>query len=103
MATLSSGNLPTINRSLILEEHGSVNNFGTQWGVQFARALSNDLTLQLAAMDDRGSLNAPHPRYRIGNDLAGKLIWTPVNGDTRKLSIGAAVDRTGNIRDRSFI
>jgi len=27
---LSSGNLPTINRSLILEEHGSTNTFGAQ-------------------------------------------------------------------------
>ena len=99
---LSSGNLPTISRSLILEEHGSVNNFGTQWGVQFAKALSNKLTFQLAAMDNRGSLNAPHPRYSIGNDLAGKLIWTPISSDTRKLGIGAGLDRTGNIRDRSF-
>ena len=29
---LSSGNLPTINRSLVLEEHGSVNAFGAQMG-----------------------------------------------------------------------
>ena len=99
---LSSGNLPTISRSLILEEHGSVNNFGTQWGVQFSKALSSKLTLQLAAMDNRGSLNTPHPRYSIGNDMAGKLIWTPLSRDKRKLNIGAAFDRTGNIRDRSF-
>lgn len=100
--SLSSGNLPTINRSLILEEHGSVNSFGTQWGVQFTKALSKKLTLQLAAMDNRGSLNTPHPHYNIGNDVAGKLIWNPLSTDTRKLSIGAALDRTGNIRNRSF-
>ena len=99
---LSSGNLPTINRSLVLEEHGSVNNFGTQWGVQLQKALAGKLTLQLAAMDNRGSLNAPQPRYAIGNDLAAKLVWTPISSDTRKLIIGAALDRTGNIRDRSF-
>lgn len=99
---LSSGNLPTISRSLILEEHGSVNNFGTQWGVQLAKALSNKVTLQLAAMDNRGSLNTPNPRYVIGNDLAGKLIWTPISSDTQRLTIGAALDRTENIRDRSF-
>ena len=37
---LSSGNLPTINRSLVLEEHGSVNAFGAQMGFQVQRALS---------------------------------------------------------------
>ena len=99
---LSSGNLPTISRSLILEEHGSVNNFGTQWGVQLTKALSNTVTLQLAEMDNRGSLNTPNPRYRVGNDLAIKLIWTPISTDRRKLSIGAALDRTANIRDHSF-
>lgn len=99
---LSSGNLPTISRSLILEEHGSVNNFGTQWGVQLTRALSDRVTLQLAAMDNRGSFNTPRPRYSIGNDLAGKLIWTLISSGRRKLSIGVAVDRTGNIRDRAF-
>ena len=99
---LSSGNLPTINRSLVLEEHGSVNNFGTQWGVQFQKALSGKLTLQLAAMDNRGSLNTPQPRYEIGNDLAAKLVWTPISSDTRKLTVGAALDNTRDIRNRSF-
>ena len=99
---LSSGNLPTINRSLILEEHGSVNSFGTQFGAQFQKAISDKLTLQLAALDNRGSLNTPDPRYSIGNSLSGKVILTPVNGAGRKLTIGAAVDRTGGIRDRVF-
>jgi len=99
---LSSGNLPTINRSLILEEHGSVNGFGTQFGVQFQRALSDRLTIQLAALDNRGSLNTPDPRYSVGNSLSGKVILTPVNADGRKLTIGAAVDHTRDIRDRVF-
>ena len=99
---LSSGNLPTINRSLILEEHGSVNSFGTQFGIELQKALSDKVTIQLAALDNRGSLNTPDPRYSVGNSLSGKLILTPVNGDGHKLTIGAAVDRTADIRDRVF-
>ena len=99
---LSSGNLPTINRSLILEEHGSVGSFSSQFGVEFQKALSDKLTVQLAALDNRGSLNTPDPRYSIGNSLSGKVILTPVNGDGRKLTIGAAVDHTRDIRDRVF-
>lgn len=99
---LSSGNLPTINRSLILEEHGSVNSFGTQFGVEVQKALSDRLTVQLAALDNRGSLNTPDPRYSVGNSLSGKVILAPVNADGRKLTIGAAVDHTRDIRDRVF-
>ena len=99
---LSSGNLPTINRSLILEEHGSVGSFGSQFGVEFQKALSDKLTVQLAALDNRGTLNSPDPRYSVGNSLSGKAILTPVNADGRKLTIGAAVDRTGDIGDRVF-
>jgi hypothetical protein len=101
---LSSGNLPTINRSLILEEHGSVNSFGTQWGVQFQRALSDTTTLQLSAADNRGSLNAAQPRWEIGNSLAGKLIVVPINEPAtgRRLSFGIAVDHTRDITNRDF-
>ncbi|WP_309605201.1 hypothetical protein [Phenylobacterium sp.] len=101
---LSSGNLATINRSLILEEHGSVNSFGTQFGVQVQKAFSDNLTLQLSAQDNRGSFNTPEPRYRVGNSLAAKMILTPLNdpGAGRKLSLGLALDRTGSIRDRTF-
>ncbi len=99
---LSSGNLPTINRSLILEEHGSVNSFGTQFGVQFQKALSDKLTIQLGAQDNRGSLNAADARYEIGNSLSGKIILLPLNAGGRKLTIGAAVDHTRDIRDRVF-
>ena len=99
---LSSGNLPTINRSLILEEHGSVGSFGSQFGIEFQKALSDKLTVQLAALDNRGSLNSPDPRYSVGNSLSGKVILTPVISNGRKLTIGAAVDHTGDIRDREF-
>lgn len=94
--------MPTISRSLILEEHGSVNSFGTQWGIQFQKALSDKFALQLSAQDNRGSLNTPNPRYSVGNSLAGKVILTPLDADGRKLTIGAAVDHTGDIRDRTF-
>ncbi len=102
---LSSGNLPTINRSLILEEHGSVASFGTQFGVQFQTALSAKLTLQLAAMDNRGSFNQVEPRYQIGNSLSAKLIATAINDAERgrKLTLGLAVDNTREIGDRTFI
>lgn len=101
---LSSGNLPTINRSLILEEHGSVNSFGTQFGVQLQKALSDRVMLQVSAQDNRGSFNAPAPSYDVGNSLAAKLTFTPISDDKsgRKLSIGVAVDNTGAIRDRTF-
>lgn len=68
------------------------------------KALSDRLLLQLAAMDNRGSFNAPDPRYNVGNSLAAKLSFTPVNDadDGRKLSIGVAVDNTRHIRDRVF-
>ncbi len=53
---LSSGNLPTINRSLILEEHGSVNGFGTHWGAQFFKAFSDRTTVAFSAPHNIGSV-----------------------------------------------
>ncbi len=101
---LASGNLPTINRSLILEEHGSVNSFGTQFGVEVQKAVSDKLTVQLAASDNRGSFNAPVPRYDVGNSLAAKVIVTPISDEKsgRRLSVGLAIDNTADIRDRIF-
>ena len=101
---LSSGNLPTINRSLILEEHGSVNSFGTQWGVQFFRALSSRTALALSAQDNRGSLNTTHPSYRVGNSLAAKVTSVVVHDTTRQhqLSVGFGVDYTRAIYNRTF-
>ncbi len=101
---LSSGNLPTINRSLVLEEHGSVNSFGTQWGVQASRALTPRVTLALSAQDNRGSLNTVNPRYAVGNSVAAKLtvvaLDQPARG--RQLTVGVGSDYTRDIRDRTF-
>ena len=101
---LSSGNLPTINRSLILEEHGSVNAFGAQMGFQVQRALSPNATVQFSVGDNRGSLNAADVRSSIGRSVAGKILLTPVNDSEhgRKLTLGVATDHTGNITNRTF-
>lgn len=101
---LSSGNLPTINRSLILEEHGSVNAFGAQMGFQLQRALSTKATVQLSVGDNRGSLNAGEVRSSIGRSVAGKILLTPVNDSEhgRKLTLGFASDYTSNITNRVF-
>ena len=102
---LSSGNLPTINRSLILEEHGSTNSFGTQFGIQVQKRLSDAFTVQASTQDGRGSLNTDAPRYTLGNGFAAKLIATPKidPSGARKLSLGLAVDQTHNITDRRFV
>ena len=101
---LSSGNLPTINRSLILEEHGSVNSFGTQWGVEVFRAMSARTTLAFSVQDNRGSLNTTHPGFRVGNSLAAKITSSVVRDSVRKrqLSVGFGADYTRAIYDRTF-
>ena len=101
---LSSGNLPTINRALVLEEHGSTNSFGTQWGVQVTKALTPTLSLALSAQDNRGSLNTEQPRYQIGNSLAAKLTAVVLDDTVghRRLVAGTGVDHTRRITDRSF-
>ena len=101
---LSSGNLPTINRSLILEEHGSVNAFGAQMGFQVQRALSPNAAVQFSVGDNRGSLNAADARSSMGRSVAGKVLLTPINDAKlgRKLTLGVAGDFTGNITNRSF-
>ena len=101
---LSSGNLPTINRSLILEEHGSTNSFGTQFGIQVQQRLSDTITVQASTQDGRGSLNTDAPRYMLGHGFAAKIIATPKidASGARKLSLGLAVDHTRNITDRTF-
>ena len=102
---LSSGNLPTINRSLILEEHGSTNSFGTQFGIQVQRRLSDTITVQASTQDGRGSLNTDAPRYALGNGFAAKVIATPKidPSGARKLSLGLAIDHTRNITNRRFV
>ena len=101
---LSSGNLPTINRSLVLEEHGSVNTFGAQMGFQVQRALSPKATIQFSLGDNRGSLNAGEYHGSIGRSVAGKVLLTPVNDAQggRKLTLGFASDYTSGITNRSF-
>ncbi len=101
---LSSGNLPTINRSLILEEHGSVNAFGPQLGVQIQKMLSPKVTVLASVGDNRGGLNARDVNTAIGRALGAKIVLTPVSDDKagRKLSLGFGVDRATGIRDRTF-
>lgn len=102
---LSSGNLSTINRSLILEEHGSTNNFGTQWGFQFQSQINKKTFLQASLQDNRGSLNTPSPQFKFWNGVAVKItqsILQPSDSNTHKLNIGLATDYTRNIKDKSF-
>ena len=101
---LSSGNLPTINRSLILEEHGSVNSFGAQLGVQVQKMVSSKVTLLGSISDNRGGLNASQVNFSFGRAVAAKIVLTPLSDDkgSRKLSVGFGVDRTTGIRDRVF-
>ena len=101
---LSSGNLPTINRSLILEEHGSTNTFGPQIGVQLQQALSPKVTLLASIGDNKGGLNAQERHAGFGHAVAAKILLAPITDDKtgRKLTSGFAVDRTTGIRDRTF-
>ena len=101
---LSSGNLPTINRSLILEEHGSTNTFGAQLGVQVQKMLSPKVTLLGSIGDNRGGLNAQQVKFSFGRAIAAKIVLTPISDDKggRKLTAGFAIDRTTGIRDRTF-
>ena len=102
---LSSGNLPTINRSLILEEHGSTNSFGTQWGFQVQSQVSKKTFLQASLQDNQGSLNQDKPSFQFWNAVAVKItqfIIQPANSSNQKLNIGFAIDHTRNIKDKSF-
>lgn len=101
---LSSGNLPTINRSLILEEHGSVRSFGTQFGWQAFKAITPRYTIAFSAQDNRGSLNTTNPRYVVGNDLAAKFTALLLKDEKyhRSLSVGAALDQTRDIRNGTW-
>lgn len=102
---LSSGNLPTINRSLILEEHGSTNSFGAQIGVQVQKMISPKVTFLGSIGDNRGGLNAQEVNFSFGRAVAAKIVLIPISDDKggRKLTAGVAVDRTTGIRDRTFI
>jgi hypothetical protein len=100
---LSSGNLPTINRALVLEEHGSMNNFGTQFGVQAVKAFSPRYTLALSAQDNRGSFNQDKPRYVVGNSLATKLRAIALEKPEHQVTYGVGLDYTfASIDNGSF-
>lgn len=102
---LSSGNLPTINRSLILEQHGSTNSFGTQWGLQIQSQISKRTFLQASMQDNRGSLNQDHPSFQFWNAITFKItqsIIQTTDKSNQKLNIGFAVDNTQNLKDKSF-
>ncbi len=102
---LSSGNLPTINRSLILEEHGSVHSFGTQFGVEMVKAVTPRCTVAVAALDNRGSLNTSNPRYVVGNDLAVKVSGLVLDDEKRgrKFSAAVSADQTRDVRAGTWI
>ncbi len=102
---LSSGNLPTINRSLILEQHGSTNSFGTQWGLQILSQITKKTFLQASMQDNRGSLNQDKPSFQFWNALAIKMTQSliqPSDKSAEKLNIGIAIDHTRNINNKSF-
>ena len=102
---LSSGNLPTINRSLILEQHGSTNSFGTQWGFELQSQVSKKTFLQASLQDNRGSLNQDNPRFKFWNAVAVKItqsILQPTDSSNQKFNIAFAIDHTRNIKDKSF-
>lgn len=102
---LSSGNLPTINRSLILEQHGSTNSFGTQWGFELQVQVRKKTFLQASLQDNRGSLNQDNPSFQFWNAIAVKitqLLLQPTANSNQKLNIGFAIDHTRNIKNKSF-
>jgi len=101
---LSSGNLPTVNRSLILEEHNGTGIFGSQFGIEYGMALSPKWSFAVAALDNRGSFNQDQPQYKVGNSFSAKLASTPIDDSEhgRKLTWGLGVDDTRTFRERTF-
>ncbi len=102
---LSSGNLPTINRSLILEQHGSTNSFGTQWGFQLQKQIAPKTFLQASLQDNRGSLNQDKPMYQFWKGTALKVTQTilqPTDSSAKKWNVGFAVDYTRDIPYKQF-
>jgi len=101
---LSSGNLPTVNRSLVLEEHNATAIFGPQFGVEYGMALSPRVSIGLAALDNRGSFNVERPQYTVGNSLSAKIETTLIDDAEhgRKLTFGVGVDDTRDFPNRIF-
>lgn len=101
---LSSGNLTTVNRSLVLEEHNGAGIFGSQFGIEYGMALSPQWSIGVAALDNRGSLNTDRPQFTVGKSFSAKLSGTPVDDAEhgRKLTFGFGVDHTRGLQDRTF-
>ena len=102
---LSSGNLPAINRSLILEQHGSVNNFGVQWGLQLQKQINATTFFQASLQDNRGSMNQDTAHFQFWKDIAVKVTKTLIQSsheNPQRLNIGVAIDHTSNIKFKSF-
>ena len=89
---------------MILEEHGSVHSFGTQFGVEAFKSISPHYSVAFSVLDNRGSLNTSNPRYVVGNSIAVKLTGELLNDEKRgrKLSAGAGLDQTRDIRDGTW-
>jgi hypothetical protein len=95
---LSSGNLTTINRSLILEEHGTVNNFGTQFGTLLQVSTNPHTLFQFSLQDNTGSLNTDDPQYSISNDFAARMTHILIENAPKKNWISVL---HSTIRERS--
>ncbi|MEJ7810255.1 MAG: hypothetical protein WKG32_07520 [Gemmatimonadaceae bacterium] len=104
-SNLSTGNLPTIRRSLILEEHGRVGSFSPQLGVQLRVRLSNRYEFAGSVGDNRGGFASGAARYAPTNAIAGKLTATLANdrAQGRKLTIGAGADYVRAVRADTFL
>ena len=101
---LPSGNLPTINRSLILEEHNARGIFGTQFGIEAQMALTDRINLAVGVQDNRGSLNKDLPRYDIGNSWSARISNALIKDGQagQKLVVGFGIDNTRDIQNDRF-
>lgn len=99
---LSSGNLPTINRSIILESHGAVHAFGTQWGGQLRIHPLDRVFVQASMGDNRGSLNQDKPYFGAVNDFAAKTIVTVWRSARSELAVGLTVDYARRVDPGTF-
>ncbi len=100
---LSSGNLPTVNRSIVLESHGSVHAFGTQWGGQVRGTLGDRVTLMASVGDNTGSLNQEQPHFGALNDFAAKAVVVASRSQRAVLTLGATGDFTPRTYDSRFV
>jgi hypothetical protein len=96
--------LTTVNRSIILEDHGSVHAFGTQWGGQVRGQLGDAAMLAASAGDNTGSINQDNPHFGALNDFASKGTLRAWKGPSQEtLVIEGAIDYTRNLHDTRFV